>query len=130
MPGFPVFHHLQNLLKLMSIESVMSSSHLILCHPLLFLPSESFPMSQLFASGGQSFSFSISPSSEYSGVIFFRVVWFDLLVFQGTLKCLPQHHSFGFSILKTPGRPRHHFDIWLHSLHFSHDDLKYIEINF
>ena len=106
----------QNLLKLMSIESVMPSSRLTLCHPLLFLPSifpasESFPMSRLFASGDQSFSFSIGPSSEHSGVISFRAVWFDLFVFQGTLKCLLQHHSFGFSILKTPGRSRHYFDI-------------------
>ena len=118
----------QNLLKLMSIELMMPSSHLILCYPLLFLPSifpasKSFPMSWLFA-------FSIGPSNEYSGVLSFRVVWFDLLVFQGTLKYLFQHHSFDFSILKTLGRSRHHFDIWLHSLHFSHDDFKYIEINF
>ena len=123
-----------SLLKLMSIESVMSSNHLILCHPLLlpsiFPASESFPMSQLFSSGGQSFSFSIRPSNKYSGVISFRIVWFDLLAVQGTLKRLLRHHGFGFSILKIPGRLRHHFDFWLHSLHFSHNDFKYIEINF
>ena len=111
-------------LTLMSTESVMSSSHLILYRllPLLqsFPASESFPMSRLFASGGQSFSFSISPSNEYSGVISFRIDWFDLLVVQGTLKSLLQHQSFGFSVLKTPGRSRHYFNIWLHSLHFSH----------
>ena len=90
----------------MSIESVMPSSHLILCHPLLlppFLPaSESFPMSQFFNSGGQSiwsFSFSISPSNEYSGLISFRMDWFDLLAVQGTLKSLLQHHSSKATIL-------------------------------
>ena len=79
----------QRLLKLMSIESVMPSNHLILCHPLLLPPSVfpasgSFPMSKFFASGGQSFS--ISP--EYSGLISFKVDWFDLLAVQGTLKNL------------------------------------------
>ena len=77
----------QSLLKLMSIESVMSSNHLILCHPLLLLPSifpasESFPMSQFFTSRGQSigsFRFSISPSNEYSGLISFRMDWSELL---------------------------------------------------
>ena len=88
------------LLKFMSIESVMPSNNLILCCPLLLLPSifsasGSFPMSQFFSSGGQSisFSFSISPSNEYSGLISFRIDWFDLLVVQGTLKSLLQHHS-------------------------------------
>ena len=77
----------RNLLKLMSIGSVMPSSHLILCRPLLLLPPippsiRAFPMSQLFTSGGQSigvFSFSISPSNEYSGLISFRMDWLDLL---------------------------------------------------
>ena len=77
----------QSLLKLMSIESVIPSNHLIFCHPLLLPPSVfpesgSFPMGQFFASGGQSigsFSFSISPSSEYSGLISFRIDWSELL---------------------------------------------------
>ena len=75
-----------SLLKLMSIESVMPSNHLILCHPLFLLPSifpsiRSFPMSRLFTSGGQSrsFSVSLSPSNEYLGLIFFRIDWFESL---------------------------------------------------
>ena len=81
--------------KLMSIESVMPSSHLILCHPLLLLPqslpaSESFPMSQLFKWGGQSiiFSFSVSPSIVHPGLISFRMDWLELLAIEGTLKSL------------------------------------------
>ena len=96
----------QSSLKLMSIESVMPSNHLILCCPLLLLlsfpASESFQMSQLFASGGQSigvFSFSISPSNEYSGLISFRMDRLNLLALQGTLKSLLQHHSSKASIL-------------------------------
>ena len=97
----------RSLLKLMSIESVMPSSHLILClsfssHCQSYPASGSFQMSQFFASGGQSigvFSFSISPSSEYSGLISFRTDWFDLLAVQGTLKSLLQHHSSKASIL-------------------------------
>ena len=83
----------------------MPSSHLILSHPLLLLPqslpaSESFPMSQLFAWGGQStFSFSICPSKEHLGLISFRMDWLDLLAVQGTLKSLLQHHSSKASIL-------------------------------
>ena len=106
-PGFPVHHQLPGLLKLMSITSVMPSNHLILCHPLLLPPSifpRSFPMSQFFTSGGQtkywSFNFSISPSSEYSGLISFRMDWLDLLAVQGTLKSLLQHHSSKASILQ------------------------------
>ena len=91
----------QSLLRLMPIESVMRSNHLILCHLLLLLPSifpasGSFPMSQFFASGGQSIGASasaISPSNVYSGLISFRTDWFDLLTIQGTLKSLLQHHS-------------------------------------
>ena len=87
---------------------MMPSNHLILCHPLLFLPSI-FPSLRVvsseavFASGGQSigsFSFSISPSDEYSGLISFRIHWFDLFAVQGTLKSLLQHHSSKPSILR------------------------------
>ena len=96
-----------SLLKLMSIELVMPSNHLLLCHPLLLLPSifpgsGSFQMSHLFASGGQSigsFSFNILPSNEHSGLISFRIGWLDLLAVQGTLKSLLQHHSSKASIL-------------------------------
>ena len=94
------------LLKLMSVESVMPSNHVILGRPLLtasvFL-SGSFPRSQFFASGSQSigvFSFTISPSKEYSGLISFRMDWFDLPAVQGTLKRLLQHHSWKASILQ------------------------------
>ena len=97
----------RSLLKLMSIESVMPSNHLILCHPLL-LPLSNFPSIRVFsnesffASGGQStgFSFSISFSNEYSGMISFRMDWLDLLAVQGTLKSLLQHHSSKASILR------------------------------
>ena len=97
----------QSLLKLMSIESMMPSKHLILCRPLLLLPSI-FPSIRVFYKELAlcirwptywSFSFSISPSNEYSGLISFRVDWFDLLVVQGTLKSLLQHHSSKASIL-------------------------------
>ena len=93
-PGFPVLHYLLELVKPMSIESVMPSNHLILCHPLLFLPSI-FPSITVFSKEQNltirwpkcwSFSFGISPSSEYSGLISFGSDWFDLLGFQGTLK--------------------------------------------
>ena len=97
----------QSLLKLMSIKSVMPSNHLILCHPLLLLPSI-FPSIRVFSNESVlhirwpkywSFSFSINPSSEYSGLISFRIDWFDLLAVQGTLKSLLQHHSSKASIL-------------------------------
>ena len=97
----------RSLPKLMSIESVMPSNHLIFCRPLLLLPSI-FPsirvtqMSQFFASSTPrywSFSFNISPFNEYSGLISFRMDWLDLLAVQGTLKSLPQHHSSKASIL-------------------------------
>ena len=85
--------------KLMSIESVMPSSHLLLCRPLLLLPSV-FPSITDFSNElalhirwPKYWSFSISPSNEYSGLIFFRVDWFELLVVQGTLKSLLQHHN-------------------------------------
>ena len=89
------------LLKLMSIESVMPSNHLILYHPLLLLPSI-FPSIRVFSNELAisirrpkywSFSFIISPSNEYSGLTYFRIDWFDLLAVQGTLKSLLQHHS-------------------------------------
>ena len=91
----------QSLLKLMSIESVMPSNHLFLCCPLL-LPSSIFPSIRVFSNESVltirwqkfwSFSFNISPSSEYSGLISFRMDWLDLLTVQGTLKSLLQHHS-------------------------------------
>ena len=81
----------QNLLKLMSIESVMPSNHLIFCHPLL-LPSI-FPSIRVFSMGQLIFCFSISPSNDYSRLISFRTDWFDLLAVQGTLKSLVQQHS-------------------------------------
>ena len=101
------FTNFQSLLKLMSIESVMPSNHFILCRPLLLLPSI-FPSSRVFSNESAirirwskywSFSFSISPSYEYSGMIFFRIDWFDLLLVQGTLKSLLQHHSLKAVIL-------------------------------
>ena len=97
----------RSLLKLMSIESVMPSSHLILCAPLL-LQSSIFPSIRVFSSESVlhmrwpkywSFSFSISPSNEYSELISFRMGWLDLLAVQGTLKSLLQHHSSKASIL-------------------------------
>ena len=97
----------QSLLKLMPIESVMPSKHLILCHPLLLLPSI-FPSIRVFSNESAlhirwpkywSFSFSISPSNEHSELISFRMNWLDLLAIQGTLKSLLQHHSLQASIL-------------------------------
>ena len=95
----------QSLLKFMSIESVMSSNHLVLCHPLLLLPSI-FSSIGVFSNESvlhirwpKYWSFSISPSSEYSRLISFRIDWFDLLAVQGTLKNLLQHHSKKSSIL-------------------------------
>ena len=93
------------LLKFLSIESVMPSNHLILCHPLLFLPSI-FPSLRVFSNESvlcirwpKSWSFSISLSSEYSGLISFRIDWLDLLAVQEILKSLLQHHSLKASIL-------------------------------
>ena len=97
----------RGLLKLMSIESVMPSNHLIFCRPLLLLPSI-FPSIRVFSSESAlhirwpeywSFSFTISPSNEHSGLISFRMDWLDLLAFQGTLKSLLQHRSSKASIL-------------------------------
>ena len=98
----------QSLLKLMSIESLMPSNHLILCHPLL-LPPSIFPSTRLFSNESVlhirwpkywNFNFSISPSNEYSGLIFFRIDRFDLLVVQGTLKSLLQQHNSKALILR------------------------------
>ena len=97
----------RSLPKLMSTESVMPSNHLILCHPLLLLPSI-FASIRIFSNESAlhirwpkdwSFSFNISPSNEYSGLISFRIDWFDLVVVQGTLKSLLQYHSSKASIL-------------------------------
>jgi len=105
--GFPVHHQLLGLLKLMSIVLVMPCNHLILCHPLL-LPPSIFPSIRVFSkesvlhirwSKYWSFSFSISSSNEYSGLISFRMDWLDLLAVQGTLKSLLQHHSSKASII-------------------------------
>ena len=105
MPGFPVHHQLPEF-KLMSIELEMPSNHLILCHPLLLLPSI-FPSIRVFSSESAlrirwpkywSFSFSISPSNEHPGLIS-RMDWLDLLAVQGTLKSLLEHHSSKASIL-------------------------------
>ena len=106
-PAFLSITRSRSLLKLSSIELVMPCNHLILCHPLLLLPSV-FPSIRVFPNKPLlrirwpkywSFSFSISPSNEYSGLISFRIDWFDLLAVQGTLKSLLQHHSSKASIL-------------------------------
>ena len=104
-PGFPVLHYLLELLTLMPVESMMSSNHLVLVPSCLqsFPASGSFPMSWLFESGSQSIAASvlaISPSNEYSGLISFRIDWFDLLALEGTLKSLLQHHSSKASIFQ------------------------------
>ena len=107
-PGLPVHHQLPSLPKLMSIESVMPSNHHILCHHLFFLPSI-FIRIRAFSNESvlhirwpkyRTFSFSISPSNEYSGLISLRVDWVDLLAVQGTLKSLLQHHSSKASVLR------------------------------
>ena len=110
-PGFSVLHHLLELLKSISIESVMPSNHLALCCPLLLLPSIfpsiSVPSNESalcirwpkYWSFSFSFSFSIRPSNEYSGLISFMMDWFDLLSVQGTLENLLQYHSSKTSIL-------------------------------
>ena len=104
-PGLPVHHQSQGLPKLMSIELVMPSNHLIFYHPLLLLPSI-FPSIRVFSNESAlhirwpkywSFSF-ISPSSEHPGLISFRMDWLDLFAVQGTLKSLLQHHSSKASI--------------------------------
>ena len=105
-PGFPVLYHSQSLLKLMSVESVTPSNHLIFSPPLVPLPSV-LPSIKVFSRESilhirgpkyWSFSFSISPSNEYSILISFRMDWLDLLAVQGTLKSILQHHSLKASI--------------------------------
>ena len=107
MSGFPVHHQSWSLLKLMSIESVMPSNHLILCHPLLLLPSI-LPSISVFSNESVlrirwpkywSFSFIISPSNEHPGLIAFSMDCLDLLAVQGTLKSLLQYHISKASIL-------------------------------
>ena len=105
-PGFPVHHQLLELAQTQSIELVMPSNHLILCCPLLFPPSM-FPSIRVFSNESvlrirwpKYWSFSISPSNEYSGLISFRIAWFHLLAVQRTLKGLLQHHSSETSILQ------------------------------
>ena len=107
MSGFLSITSSRSLLKLMSIKSMMPSNHLIFCRPLLLLPSI-FPSIRVFSNESvlhiiwpkyRSFSFSISPSNEYSGLISFRMDWLDLLAVQGTLKSLLQHHNSKASIL-------------------------------
>ena len=106
-PGLPVHHQLPKLTQLMSTESVMPSNHLILYHSLLM--TSIFPSIRVFSNESvllirwpkyRSFSFSISPSNEYSGLISLRMDWLDLLAVQGTLKSLLQHHSSKSSILQ------------------------------
>ena len=107
-PGLPVHHQLRSPPKPMSIESVMPSNHLILCRPLLLLPSI-FPSMRVFSNESAlhirwpkywSFSFNISPTNEHPGLISFRMDWLDLLAVQGTLKSLLQHRSSKASILQ------------------------------
>ena len=107
-PGLPVYHHLPEFIQTQSIESVMPSSHLILCRPLLILPS-TFPSIRVSSNESTlhirwpkywSFSFNISPSNEHPEPISFRMDWLDLLAVQGTLQSLLQHHSSKASILQ------------------------------
>ena len=106
-PGLHVHHQIPESTKLMSVELVMPSNYLILCRPLL-LPTSIVPSIRVFSNESAlrirwpkycSFSFSISPSSEYSALISFKMNWLDLLAVQGTLKTLLQHHSSKASIL-------------------------------
>ena len=108
MPGLPVHHQLRSSLRLTYIESVMPSSHLILCRPLLLLPPIP-PSISVFSNESTlhmrwpkywSFTFSISPSNEHPGLISFSMDWLDLLAGQGTFKSLLQHHSSKASILQ------------------------------
>ena len=113
-PGSSVLHSLSEFAQIMSIQSVMPANHRILCHPLLLLPSifssiKVFPSIKVFSSESAlcirwpkywSFTFSTSPSNEYSGLISLRIDWFDLLAVQGTLMSLLQHHNSNASVLQ------------------------------
>ena len=129
-PGSSVLHYLSEFPQIMSIQSVMPANHLILCHPLLLLPSifssiKVFPSIKVFSSESAlcirwpkywSFTFSTSPSNEYSGLIFLRIDWFDLLAVQGTLKSLLQHHNSNASVLQCSQsslQSNSHIRIWL-----------------
>jgi len=113
-PGLPVHHQLPEFTQLKSIESVMPSSHLILCRPLLLLPP--IPLSiRVFSNESTlrmrwpkywSFSLSINPSNEHPGLASFRMDWLDLLAVQGTHKSLLQHYSSKASILQCSGKPK------------------------
>ena len=107
-PGFPVLHHLPDLTQTHVHQVGETSNHLILCRPLLLWPSI-FPCIRVYSNESAlhirwtkywSFSFSMSPSNEYSGLISFGIDWFDLFTIQGTLKSLLQHHSSKISILQ------------------------------
>ena len=107
MPGFPVHHQLPELAQIHVHRVSDAIQHLVLCHPLLLLPSV-FPSIRVYSNESVlcirwskywGFSFNISPSNEYSGLISFRIDWFDLLAVQGTLKSLLQHHSSKASII-------------------------------
>ena len=124
-PGFPVIHYLLEFAQLMSIESVMPSNQLILCRPLLLLPS-TFPSIRVFSNELAlcirwpkywSFTFSISPSNEYSGLISFRMDWLDLLALQGILQSLLQNHRSNASVLLNWSQPslwpNSHIRAWL-----------------
>ena len=113
-PGIPVYHQLLEFTQT-HVHWVMPSNHLILCRPLLLLPSI-FPSTRVFSNESVlhirwpkywSFSFNISPSNEYSGLISFRMDWLDLLAVHGTLKSLFQHHSSKASILEQLKSKRH-----------------------
>ena len=113
-PGLPVHHQSQGLPKLMSIELVMPSNHLILCHPLLLLPSI-FPSIEVFSNESAlrmrwpkywSFIFSISPPNEHPGLISFRMDWLDLLIDEGTFKGLLQHQVQKHQIFNAQPSPQ------------------------
>ena len=121
MPGLPLHHQLRSSLRLMSIESMMPSSHLILCRPFLLLPPIP-PTIRIFSNESAprmrwpkywSFSFSIIPSKEIPGLISFRMDCLDLLEVQGTLKSLLQHHSSKVSVLRRSA----FFTVQLTSIH-------------
>ena len=106
MPGLPILYHLPELAQTHVYRSVIPSNHLILCCPLL-LPPSIVPSMRVFSNESdlhirwpKHWNFSFSPSNEYSGLISFRIDWFDLLAVQGTLKSLLQHHNSKASILR------------------------------